>query len=471
MINDSKTLYYLKNKLVEVKHIFITILSICVGTSSLWAQEGGRELTLSQAIGYALQHKANAQKAQIEVRKSEYKIKEARANALPTIAGSAGLVYNPKLQATYIDGSAFAIPGMPVSNEPKKLEMGQKWASSAEVKLTQVIFNQAVFIGLKAARTTREFYQLNEQLTQNDIIEKVAQAYWQVYQGEQALENVRVNLELTEKTAKIVEGSYKAGLAKKIDLDRVTVALNNLRSAEQQAKSGLQVATLALKYMIGMPMNEPISLPKEAFKADYSLVFEKGNASERTEIKVLEKQKELLSLSTKAQRSGLYPSLALQATYGYLGMGPKVPIFYGKADKVYWSDYSAITLGLKIPIFSGFGTRAKIEQAKMEEEALEATLKDTRLALDLAQESAQTKLANNLLTIQTQEENVKLANEVLQNTQNNYHQGLASLNDLLESERALSDAKNSYTNALLSYKLAEIELLKAQGKLGTMIND
>ena len=218
-------------------------------------------------------------------------------------------------------------------------------------------------------------------------------------------------------------------------------------------------------------MNEPISLPKEAFKADYSLVFEKGNASERTEIKVLEKQKELLSLSTKAQRSGLYPSLALQATYGYLGMGPKVPIFYGKADKVYWSDYSAITLGLNIPIFSGFGTRAKIEQAKMEEEALEATLKDTRLALDLAQESAQTKLANNLLTIQTQEENVKLANEVLQNTQNNYHQGLASLNDLLESERALSDAKNSYTNSLLSYKLAEIELLKAQGKLETMINN
>ena len=90
-------------------------------------------------------------------------------------------------------------------------------------------------------------------------------------------------------------------------------------------------------------MNEPISLPKEAFKADYSLVFEKGNASERTEIKVLEKQKELLSLSTKAQRGGLYPSLALQATYGYLGMGPKVPIFYGKADKIYESRQACQT--------------------------------------------------------------------------------------------------------------------------------
>lgn len=348
--------------------------------------------------------------------------------------------------------------------------MGQKWGSSAELKLTQVVFNQAVFIGLRAARTTREFYLINEQLTQNEIIEKVAQAYWKVYQAQQALQNIQENLALTEKTAQVVEGSFKAGLAKKIDLDRITVALNNLRSAEQQASSGLTLAKHALKYLMGLPITEPISLPKDAFKADYRLAFEKGDASNRTEIKALEKQKELLTLSAKATRSGLYPSLALQATYGYLGMGPKTPLIYGKKDKVYWSNYSAISLGLNIPIFSGFGTKAKVQQALIEIEAIDATLKDTRLAMDLAQENAQTQLANNLLTIQTQEENVKLAQEVLSNTQNNYQQGLASLTDLLESERALSDAKNSYTNALLSYKLAEISLLKAQGNLDALKN-
>ena len=448
--------------------IFISILALCA-TTALWAQQSS-ELTLAQAIDYALKSKADAQKARLEIKKSEYKIQEARANALPRLAASAGMSYNPKLQATYIDASTFAPPGMPVSDEPIKMEMGQKWGSSAELKLTQVIFNQAVFIGLKAARTTREFYLINEQLTQNEIIEKVAQAYWKVYQAQQALQNIQENLALTEKTAQVVEGSFKAGLAKKIDLDRITVALNNLRSAEQQASSGLTLAKHALKYLMGLPITEPISLPKDAFKADYRLAFEKGDASNRTEIKALEKQKELLTLSAKATRSGLYPSLALQATYGYLGMGPKTPLIYGKKDKVYWSNYSAISLGLNIPIFSGFGTKAKVQQALIEIEAIDATLKDTRLAMDLAQENAQTQLANNLLTIQTQEENVKLAQEVLSNTQNNYQQGLASLTDLLESERALSDAKNSYTNALLSYKLAEIGLLKAQGNLDTLKN-
>jgi len=443
----------------------ITSALLCLSFMS-FAQQ--KELTLKDAIRYALENKADAEKARLEVTKSEYKIQEVRANALPSISASGGMVYNPKLQATYIDASTFAFPGMPASNEPIKMEMGQKWSANAEAKLTQVLFNQTVFMGLKAARTTREFYMLNQQLTENEIIEKVAQAYYQVYQTRQTLENIESNLALTEKTANVVKGLNQSGLSKKIDVDRTTVAVNNLKSARQQALNGVQLSENALKYMIGMPMSEVITLPKEGFEANYDLAFEKGNSNTRIELQVLEKQKQLLDLNTKVQRAALYPSLALQATYGYLSMGPKTPIIYGKKDKVYGADYSAITLGLKIPIFSGFGTRAKIRQAQIESQALEATLKDTRLAMDLAYENAHSRLTNNLLTIDSQKENVKLAEEVLLNTQNNYQQGLASLTDLLEAERSLSDAKNNYTNALLDYKLAEIQLLKSQGKLETM---
>ncbi|MEB3017085.1 TolC family protein [Capnocytophaga ochracea] len=443
----------------------ITSALLCLSFMS-FAQQ--KELTLKDAIRYALENKADAEKARLEVTKSEYKIQEVRANALPSISASGGMVYNPKLQATYIDASTFAFPGMPASNEPIKMEMGQKWSANAEAKLTQVLFNQTVFMGLKAARTTREFYMLNQQLTENEIIEKVAQAYYQVYQTRQTLENIESNLALTEKTANVVKGLNQSGLSKKIDVDRTTVAVNNLKSARQQALNGVQLSENALKYMIGMPMSEVITLPKEGFEANYDLAFEKGNSNTRIELQVLEKQKQLLDLNTKVQRAALYPSLALQATYGYLSMGPKTPIIYGKKDKVYGADYSAITLGVNIPIFSGFGTRAKIRQAQIESQALEATLKDTRLAMDLAYENAHSQLTNNLLTIDSQKENVKLAEEVLLNTQNNYQQGLASLTDLLEAERSLSDAKNNYTNALLDYKLAEIQLLKSQGKLETM---
>jgi len=62
-----------------------------------------------------------------------------------------------------------------------------------------------------------------------------------------------------------------------------------------------------------------------------------------------------------------------------------------------------------------------------------------------------------------------LAQEVLDNTKNNYYQGLASLTDLLDAENALTEAQNNYTAALLDYKLAEIQILKSKGELKTLI--
>jgi len=63
-----------------------------------------------------------------------------------------------------------------------------------------------------------------------------------------------------------------------------------------------------------------------------------------------------------------------------------------------------------------------------------------------------------------------LAQKVLDDTQNNFINGLATLTDLLEAENALADAKNNYSNALLEYKIAEIELIKSRGGLHALIN-
>ena len=63
---------------------------------------------------------------------------------------------------------------------------------------------------------------------------------------------------------------------------------------------------------------------------------------------------------------------------------------------------------------------------------------------------------------------MNLAQEVLTNIENNYKHGLASLTDLLDAETSFADAQNSYTNALLDYKLAEVQLIKAKGELNSL---
>ena len=213
----------------------IAVIALLLFNVGVWAQEI-KELTLKEAVNYALENKNEAKKARLEIQKSNYKIKEVRANALPNVSVSGGINYNPLLQETVLPGEIFGQPGRSIN-----VAFGQKWNANATAVATQVLFNQTVFTGLKAARTTREFYILNNELTEEQVIEKVAKAYFQVYKTQQQLNNLESNLALTQKTVDVIKGLFDAGLAKKIDLDRVNVTLNNLKSARQQLVNAVEI--------------------------------------------------------------------------------------------------------------------------------------------------------------------------------------------------------------------------------------
>ncbi len=423
-----------------------------------------RLLTLPEAISYALEHKAEAEKARLDIRKGDAQIAEVKANAYPNLSFNSNTSYNPLLQETVLPGEMFGVPGQQV-----KVAFGQKWTTSNMLQLQQVLFNQSVFTGLKAARSTKEFYLINAQLTEEQIIENVANAYFQVYQAEQMLENAQSNLNITNQTIKIIKGLYDAGLARKIDYDRVVVARNNVNSGVQQLENAVDLSENALKFMIGMPMNQEIELPEETF--DPAILPDRdANFSERTEMRLMNKQIELLEWQRKASEAEYYPTVALSANYGFLGQGQRFPFTNGKNDGVFWSDLSSIALNINVPIFNGFATRSRIQLNQIEIEKAQADLRETQLGLDLAHANAITQLENNTTMIAMQEENVKLAEQVLSNTRSNYQHGLATLNDILDAERDLTDAKNNLTTAKLDYKLAEINLLKSQGKLRTLNN-
>jgi len=436
-------------------------ISILLAFLGFFAQ-AQEQLTLKDAVNYALQNKLEAVKAKLNVENSEYKIQEVRANALPQISATGGLTYNPIIQEM----------ALVMGNEVQVIKMGQPWQSTAMVNLNQQIFNQAVFTGLKAAKTTREFYKINAQLTEEQVIEKVANSYYEVYKTESQLKTIDKTIENTTRVRDVIKSLYDNGLAKKIDLDRIDVNLNNLKSNRQQSVKALQLQGNTLKYLIGMDMNQDIAMPENTFEVTkHALVDESVNIENRTEIKLLEKQSELLTLNKKAITAEGYPSLSMTANFGYVGFGSQFPWFAKPADGVYWSSTSAIGLNLSIPIFNGGSVKAKTRQAQVEIDLLEADKHDTRLALDMSLKNAVTQLNNSLITLNVQKENVNLAKEVLTDIENNYKFGLATLTDLLDAETQYADAQNSHTNALLDYKVAEIQLIKAKGELKSLTEE
>lgn len=321
---------------------------------------------------------------------------------------------------------------------------------------------------MKAAKSTREFYQINDQLTEEQVIERVANNYYSVYVQQERLMLLDSNYVNTTKVRDIVKGQFDNGLAKKIDLDRIVVKMSNIDTERQQIKNQITLQENALKFYMGMPIETQIVLPKEEFEVVPAALTQEPNIENRTEYLLLKKQEELLVYNKKAMEAGYYPTLSLTAGYNYIGQGPEFPWFAKPEKGVYWSDFSAIGLNLRVPIFTGFGTRAKVRQADVEIRSLQEDIKDTKLSLDLDYKNAMTQINNNLVTIQNQQENMRLATEILSNTKNNYLQGLASLTDLLDAENASLEAQNNYTRAVLNYKIAEISLIKSKGELQSL---
>ncbi|MFT5253851.1 MAG: outer membrane protein [Flavobacteriales bacterium] len=443
----------------------ILIVSILLLTIAGNAQDS-QSLTLKEAIKYALENKAEAKKARLKIENNEYQIQEIRSRALPQISANGNLTHNPIIQTTVIDGAGFGQPGTTI-----QAAFGQKWISTAGVSLTQALFDQSVFTGLKAAKTTREFYQINDQLTEEQVIENVANNYYQVYVLRQKLVLAENNLTTTTKVRDIVKGQFDNGLAKRIDLDRMNVNLSNINTQKQQIINAVQLQENALKFYMGMPMESQINIPQSQFEVTPSAFTEAPNVANRSEYLLIKKQQELLELQKQSLEAGYYPTLSLAASYNYIGQGPKMPWFAKPSDGVYWSDFSAIGVNLRVPIFTGFGTRAKVRQADVALRSIEEDIKDTQLALDLDFKNATTQIENSLITLKNQKENMKLADEILKNINNNYLQGLASLTDLLDAENASTQAQNNYTAAILDYKLAEIKLIKSKGQLKNLINN
>lgn len=466
-VKNKKTMRWLTLSLLLITGLF-SGSAFAQQPQSQPAAGEAKELTLKDALNYALQASQTARKARLDVENGQYQIDEVKARALPQINGNAGLTYNPILQLSALPGELAGQPGKTLM-----VAFGQKWASSAGVSLSQNLFDQGVFTGLKAAKSTKEYYKINAQLTDEQLIEQVATTYYQVLVQRQKIGVLDTTLLNTGKVQSIIKGQFENGLAKQIDVDRIAVNISNLQTQRQQLLNGVSQLENQLKYAMGMAIQTPIALPAVEFTSIRPQTAPTGdslNVSARTEFKLLKQQETLLKYQKDAYKAENYPSLSLNGNYAYQGLGNKVPWFQKGSAGVNWFDYASVGLSLKVPIFNGFATRSRVRQADVSIRKLQEDIASTSLSLNLMYENAKTQINNSIIILNNQQVNVQLAQKVFFNTQNNYNNGLATLTDLLDAENSLTEAQNNHSAALLDYRVAEIQLIKAQGNLKSLLN-
>jgi len=448
------------------KQLIFLLLSICFSSQITFAQ---KTLSLEDALTYALSNSETVRKAKLDILQGAFKVKEVRAGALPQLDGTVTLNNN-------ILSQQFLLPAAIMGGAPGEfvaVKAGTTWSSMAQVQLNQQIFNQQIFTGLRAAKASQDYYLLAAQLAEENIIQQIATNYYQVIITRQQLAVIDANIERVLKLEKIVSSQYEVGLAKKIDLDRVKVNSSNLKTQRQELLNSVSQQENLLKYYMGMPVTEQIVIPETSLKALEETVQGRisdasFNVSNLSSYLVLKKQEELLNFQRKSLVAQFYPKLSLGANYMYNTQSNKFNLYTNNALNY---DVSAVTLTLKVPIFDGGAQRARVRQADIDIEKNQVDIENSSNALQMAYENAKMQIKNSLSTIENQNQNKILAEEVYHSTENNYHNGLASLTDLLDAETELVSAQNSYNQALLNYKVAEIELIKSQGNIKSLINE
>ena len=155
-----------------------------------------KQISLEQAIEYALEHNPSVVNAKLDEQISDGKVSETIATGMPQINGGLDISNNFELPTSFIPdfvsptvyGVMFqegVIPERPLP-EPALFpaQFGTKYSGSATLSLSQMIFDGSFFVGLEGAKTYKELSTKELAKTKIDIAEMVAKLYYAVLVSE-----------------------------------------------------------------------------------------------------------------------------------------------------------------------------------------------------------------------------------------------------------------------------------------------
>jgi outer membrane protein TolC len=109
--------------------------------------------------------------------------------------------------------------------------------------------------------------------------------------------------------------------------------------------------------------------------------------------------------------------------------------------------------------------KSQVQQRKLELEKIENTKENLKQIVDLQVTSTQNNLANAISEYQTQEENLALANKILDKTIVMFNEGVGSSFELSQAQQEYTSTMINYTQSLYNLLVAKLEVTKALGTL------
>ncbi|MFM2208342.1 MAG: hypothetical protein RL213_2317 [Bacteroidota bacterium] len=440
-------------------HIVLLVMTAFVRQGNAASADSSFHFSAKEAIDYAFEHQKNVLNANMDARISEAQVREITGIGLPQVNGSVDIKDFFELPTSLIPGEFFGEPAgtfLPV-------RFGTQWQATAGLTASQLLFDPTYLIGLKATKTLRELSNKNVTRTRIETAANVTKAYYALLLVRERRSVVDANITRIAKLKQDTKALYDNGFVEKIDLDRINLTYNNMMSEKEKFDHLELMTENLLKYQMGMPLGSALTLTDSL---DYSKVKNTSvNASgadvtKRIEYNILQTQYRLEEFNMQRYKSGYLPNLVAYANVSSTAQRNAFDLL--DPDKR-WYPTGIVGASLNIPIFDGLQKQARIRQSRYNLEKVRNEIENFRNAATLQQQNSRLALQDALRTLDLQEQNLHLAEDVVRISKLKYDQGVGSNLEVLDAETSLKEAQSNYYSSVYDAIVSKIDLDVAAG--------
>jgi len=185
------------------------------------------------------------------------------------------------------------------------------------------------------------------------------------------------------------------------------------------------------------------------------LLAQPFDITKNPEYRLMEMQTEVSRKALHLERWGYAPTISGSYSFNHKVKKPDLDM----------SAKHTANVTMSIPIFSGMGRKAKVNQAKISLEQIRLNKSLLEDQLQLQDEQLKFELNNALENYNLQKENIEVATKVLANYQQKFQYGSISSLDLTQANTNYLTAENNYTSAILTLLQAQLNLERLYNQL------
>ncbi len=383
---------------------------------------------------------------------AERELGQTKKNLLPDIFINNDIIYNNNLQPTFVPA------GLLGNDKPEKVTLGAKNNTSININFDYTLYKPGNYTNIKIARNRLQWSNEKNRQAKLGIKEDIIKAYYEMILKKNQYQLIREEEARYLSYYNLIKAKYDHGVVIENELMQAKVDYFNAEISTKKSEQDYNLSCSNLKYKINLPDNIPILYTDsiETLNSESSLLMTNIDASEKTELKQLELDKENHLLQLRKTKENNLPSISLTAYCSKDFQSNK----FNYSNNANWYPTSYVGIKISLPISQIIKNKEMVRQERLKKMQTEENIKQCRLDIDHELETSLTEVNNALLNMEKTKANYLLAEEIFNTQKKQYALGDFQYIDLLSSEKSINTAKQNYISAIYDFLIAKLKYEK-----------